>query len=141
MHAAGIDIHPDWVQRGEGTYVFGLRAMARMLGLSEAVRPTAVVAMNDLMAIGALRAIRQHGLQAGKDIVVTGFDDTPIARFLNPPLTSVRQPIWDIGQHLMERLIISLQSGEYPPPVNELVAPVLVIRSSSTGIETEESSN
>jgi DNA-binding LacI/PurR family transcriptional regulator len=73
-------------------------------------------------------------------VAVTGFDDTPTARFLNPPLTSLRQPIWEIGNHLMERLISYLETGEYPEPFDELVAPQLVIRASSTGIETDGSS-
>ena len=137
MHAAGIEVRPEWVERGEGSYEVGLRATTTLLALPETTRPTAIVAMNDLMAIGAMAAIRNFGLFPGKDIAVTGFDDTPTARFLNPPLTSLRQPVWEIGQHLMERLITYLETGHYPDPFEELVAPELVVRTSSTGIEMD----
>ncbi len=136
LHEAGIDALPDWVQRGEGSYDVGFKSMLRLLEMPEPIRPTAVVAMNDLMAIGAMAAIHQKGLRPGKDIAVTGFDDTPTARYLNPPLTSLRQPISEIGQNLMGRLISYLETGTYPEPFGELVAPQLVIRASTTGIET-----
>lgn len=137
MKSAGIDAHPEWIERGEGSYDIGFQSTLKLLALPVQTRPTAVVAMNDLMAIGAMAAIRHCGLLPGKDIAVTGFDDTPTARFLNPPLTSLRQPIWEIGHHLMERLISYLDTGEYPEPFAELVAPQLVIRASSTGIDPD----
>lgn len=134
LKEAGIDVPPEWVQRGEGTYEVGFHATLRLLELPDGSRPTAVVAMNDLMAIGAMDAIRQKGLRPGKDFAVTGFDDTPTARFLSPPLTSLRQPISTIGQNLMKRLITFLETGTYPEPYSELVAPQLVIRESTTGV-------
>jgi len=140
LQDAGIDVPAEWVQRGEGSYDVGYRHTLKLLSLPVLIRPTAVVAMNDLMAIGAMAAIRQKGLRPGIDIGVTGFDDTPTARYLNPPLTSLRQPVSSIGQNLMERLISYLESGVYPEPIGELVAPQLVIRGSSTGIETGQPS-
>ncbi len=137
MNSAGIEIHPEWVQRGEGTYKIGYSATMKLLSLRENIRPTGIIAMNDLMAIGAMAAIRHSGLLPGKDIAVTGFDDTPTARYLRPPLTSLRQPIWDIGQNLMDRLIEFLESGTYPLPFEELVAPQLIIRESSTGLPAQ----
>jgi len=136
MGEAGISIRPEWIKRGEGTYVTGFQATNELLALNKTLRPTGIVAMNDLMAIGAIAAIRQNGLQPGKDIAVTGFDDTPSARYLTPPLTSLRQPISLIGRHLMDRLITWLETDEYPDPFAELVAPELVIRESTTGIKT-----
>ena len=141
MNQAGLDVPPVWVQRSEGTYENGYQATSRLLALPEALRPTAFVAMNDLMAIGAMAAIRNRGLQVGKDVAVTGFDDTPAARYLNPPLTSLRQPISRIGEDLMERLITYLETGKYPHPFAELVAPELVIRESTTGIKEEQLSS
>ncbi len=137
MQSAGIEVHPEWVQRGEGTYNVGFNLTLKLLSLAENIRPTGIIAMNDLMAIGAMAAIRHCGLMPGKDIAVTGFDDTPTARFLRPPLTSLRQPIWEIGQHLMDRLIDYLENGRYPEPFEELIAPQLIIRESSTGIEAK----
>ncbi len=141
MHEAGIEVQPEWVQRGVGSYEVGFNSTLRLLAMPEKIRPTGIVAMNDLMAIGAMAAIRQLGLFPGKDIGVTGFDDAPTARYLNPPMTSLRQPVSSIGQNLMQRLITYLETGVYPEPVGELVAPQLVIRASTTGVETGELSN
>jgi DNA-binding LacI/PurR family transcriptional regulator len=135
MDAAGIDVLPEWVKRGEGSYTVGFQTTNELLDLPEDIRPTAIVAMNDLMAIGAIAAIRQRGLRPGKDLAVTGFDDTPSGRYLTPPLTSLRQPISLIGKNLMERLITYLETGEYPEPFADLVAPELVVRESTTGIK------
>lgn len=134
MNEAGLDIPPQWMPRGEGTFEVGYHATLRLLELSADIRPTGVVAMNDLMAIGAMAALRHKGLRPGNDFAITGFDDTPTARFLTPPLTSLRQPIAMIGQNLMQRLIAFLETGVYPEPYGELVAPQLVIRQSTTGI-------
>lgn len=135
MRKAGIHTHTEWVQRGEGSYDVGFQATLKFLALPELLRPTAIVAMNDLMAIGAMAAIHQAGLRPGADIGVIGFDDSPTVRYLNPPLTSLRQPISTIGKTLMERLIAYLETGEYPDPMCELVAPQLVIRESTIGFE------
>jgi len=133
MKAAGLNVQPDWIQRGDGKYEVGFEATLALLDLPESIRPTAIVAMNDLMAIGAMAALRQKGLRAGKDVAVTGFDDTPTARFTNPPLTSLSQPVSMVGQILMERLISYLETGVYPEPMGELIAPKLVVRESTTG--------
>lgn len=136
LRAAGIEVLSDWIQRGEGSYDVGFQSTLQLLAMPETTRPTAIVAMNDLMAIGAMAAIRQKGFRPGKDVAVTGFDDTPTARYLSPPLTSLRQPVSKIGQNLMERLISYLETGVYPDPIGELVAPQLVIRASTTGNDT-----
>lgn len=138
MREAGIHVHSEWVQRGEGSYDVGFRSTLKLLALPELLRPTGIVAMNDLMAIGAMAAIDQSGLRPGKDIGVVGFDDSPTVRYLNPPLTSLRQPISTIGKNLMERLIKYLETGKYPDPLCELVAPQLVIRESTIGFEPSQ---
>lgn len=68
-------------------------------------RPTAIVAGNDLMAMGAMSAIQDKGLQVGKDISVTGFDNIPLSSYTHPPLTTVHQPIFQIGGMVCEMLI------------------------------------
>ncbi len=69
------------------------------------MHPTAIVALNDLMAIGAISAIQDSGLIVGKDISVTGFDNIPSAAYTHPPLTTVHQPIFQIGGMVSEMLI------------------------------------
>lgn len=130
---AGLMPDPRLVSRGEGSSLVGFEATTRLLGLPMEIRPTAVVCMNDVMAIGAMQAVQKAGIQVGRDFGVTGFDDTPTARYLTPPLTSISQPISTIGENLMKRLIEYLETGAYPEPRCELVAPMLEIRESTTG--------
>jgi LacI family transcriptional regulator len=73
----------------------GLRAALRLLELEP--RPTAMIAANDSMAIGALSALREAGVRVPEDVAVVGFDDIPIARYVTPPLTTVRVSIPELG--------------------------------------------
>ncbi len=136
LAAAGIHPPPDWIQRGEGVCQFGRQAAARLLDLPHGTRPTAIVAFNDFMAVGAMQAVRERGLQVGTDIAVTGFEDTPAARYLSPPLTSVRQPVLEIGRQVMTMLAGLLQTGtleqQSPQATSLLLQPELVIRESSS---------
>jgi LacI family transcriptional regulator len=94
-------------------------------------RPDAIFAANDTMAIGAIAAVRDADLRVPDDIAVTGFDDTPVTRFLSPPLTTVRMPIFTLGERAALRLIETLRSGGTAVPAHHEVLPAqLVIRSS-----------
>ena len=73
--------------------------------------PTAVCCYNDMTALGAMRAIRARGLRVPEDVSVTGFDDLFFAAYLEPPLTTVRQPMRRMGEMAMENLL-KLMSGE-----------------------------
>ena len=104
--------------------------MRQWLSWSEDERPTAVVAFNDFMAIGVMQAIQENGLRVGHDIAVTGFDDTHLVQYLSPPLTSVRQPIWEIGQKIMGMIVDLLEDR---PLLYRyvLLVPQLIVRESS----------
>ena len=93
MAAAGQAVRPAWVARGQGTFEFGLLTTRAWLNGPEAERPTAIVALNDTQAIGAMHAAQAVGWTPGQQISVVGFDDSPMAQYLWPPLTSVAQPI------------------------------------------------
>src|ERR1039457_5464408 len=84
----------------------GLKAMLRLL--ARAPRPTAVMASNDLTAIGAMRAIRQRGLRVPEDISVVGFDDIQMAEFTEPPLTTVRLLRTEIARLACDALVQSI---------------------------------
>ncbi|GAB3989532.1 LacI family DNA-binding transcriptional regulator [Actinoallomurus acanthiterrae] len=88
----------------------GGRAAADEL-LRSADRPTAIFAVNDFAAIGALGAARDHGLRVGTDIAIMGYNDTPLAAELPIPLTSVAVPMREIGRRSLE-LLIRLMAGE-----------------------------
>jgi LacI family transcriptional regulator len=94
-------------------------------------RPDAIFCANDTMAIGALAAIRDAGLRVPDDIALAGFDELPVTRFLSPPLTTVRMPIFQLGERAAMRLIDTLRSGETQvPPHHEVLPAEVVIRGS-----------
>jgi len=135
MKAAGIRPLPEWIKRGEGRYAFGYKAAQELLDLPAECRPTALITLNDPMAIGAMQAVRERGLEIGKDIAIAGFDDAPMVQFLNPPLTSVRQPIAAVGQQIIPMLLDYVETGILPEPDEVLVEPQLIIRASTTGLK------
>jgi LacI family transcriptional regulator, galactose operon repressor len=91
--------------------------------------PTAIVAFNDLMALGAMSAVQDRGLQVGKDISITGFDDIPLSEHSHPPLTTVHQPVYQIGGMVTEMLIKKIR-GQVLEIEHVLLQPSLVVRSS-----------
>lgn len=92
--------------------------------------PTALVCVSDAMAVGALGAIEDRGLQPGRDVSVVGFDDSPVASLLRPRLSSIRQPIEAVAQKLVEVLLAEI-SGTQRRPSRVLLAPWVVARESS----------
>lgn len=92
--------------------------------------PTAIVAMSDILAIGAMEAARSHGLRLPEDLSVVGFDDLPDARHVRPMLTTVRQPVEEKGRLATEMLVTALAGGS---EIEHLVLPTeLVLRQSVT---------
>jgi DNA-binding LacI/PurR family transcriptional regulator len=131
LQEAGIVPEPDWIKRGEGCFDFGYRATLELISLPKKVRPSALVALNDMMAIGALQAAKDRGLSVGLDFAVAGFDDAPMVQYTFPPLTTVRQPIAEIGRRIIPMLMEYINSGYPPDPISELIAPQLVARGST----------
>jgi DNA-binding LacI/PurR family transcriptional regulator len=103
LQEAGIQFTADLVVDGNGKPDGGEEAMARLLTLPD--RPTAVFCYNDMTALGAMRQIRVSGLKVPDDISVVGFDDLYISQYLEPPLTTVRQPMRQMGRMAMETLL------------------------------------
>lgn len=92
--------------------------------------PTAIVAGNDLMAFGALSAIQAAGLTVGKDVAVAGFDGTPQSEHTHPPLTTIYQPVYEIGQRVT-RMLIGLLSKRQAAEPHILIQPELILRAST----------
>jgi len=91
--------------------------------------PRAIFAMSDLLATGALKAIRAAGLRVPQDIAIAGINDIPLAGLVDPPLTTVRQPAYEMGQQAM-KMLQSLIAGR-PPPERQVILPMsLVVRQS-----------
>jgi LacI family transcriptional regulator len=97
--------------------------------LDQAGPPTAIVACNDLMALGAMSAAQDRDLQVGKDISITGFDDIPLAEHSHPPLTTVHQPVYQIGGMVTEMLVRKIR-GQVLDNERVLLQPSLIVRSS-----------
>ena len=133
MEEARLEIDPAWIVRTEHAEASGREAMRVLLTLPPDRRPTAVVTMSDLMAIGAMNALYEAGLQPGRDVSVVGFDDVPMAQYLRPPLTTVRQPVAEVGKLVVEMLLRMIR-GEPLPSRRVLVQPKLIVRESTGSV-------
>lgn len=128
LEEAAIPFQPEWLLHGELTEQSGRDLAHRLLELSPA--PTAIMAGNDLMAFGVMRAIQERGLRVGEEVAVGGFDDVPTAEHIHPGLTTIRQPIYEVGQQLVTLLIQRIR-GEVKEDIQQLLQPELIIRASS----------
>ena len=126
--ALRLDLPEELIRRGDFTSASGYRETCAVLALDE--RPTAILAASDLMALGALQAIRDAGLKPGDDIAVVGFDDLEAAALAHPPLTTIRQDRKELGAIAASRAIELIEDPEAAP--EEAILPVeLVVRASS----------
>lgn len=127
---AKFDIYLDeaYIKSGDLTQKSGYELGGELLDMSNP--PTAIVACNDLMALGAMSAAQTRGLIVGQDVSITGFDDIPMAETSHPSLTTINQPIYQIGGMVCEMLIKSIKKEIISQP-HILLKPLLVIRQSS----------
>jgi LacI family transcriptional regulator len=116
------------IREGDLTQKGGYKQASWLLDLPDP--PTAIIACNDLMAFGAMRAVQERGMIVGRDVSVTGFDDIPMAEHIHPPLTTVSQPIYEIGV-MVCKMLISLIKGESLEVKQILLKPSLIVRQSS----------
>lgn len=128
LREAGVDPDPRWELPGDFREESGFRAARALLGLDP--RPTAVFAANDSMAVGALSALREAGVRVPEDVAVAGFDDIPMARYLDPPLASVRVDISALGERATLRLFEAMEEGAEHRPRHEQLPTSLVLRRS-----------
>lgn len=98
--------------------------------LATADPPTAIVAVNDLLALGVISAVHERGMVVGRDVSVTGFDDIMLAEYVNPPLTTVHQPAKEMGAQLVELLYKVINHEQIAEP-HILIQPTLVVRQST----------
>jgi LacI family transcriptional regulator len=98
--------------QGDYSEESGYRAGKALLSASP--RPDAVFAANDMMAIGCLSALNEAGVRVPGEIALAGFDDIPIARYMHPPLTTVRVQISELGHAALERLVAQMQAPDIP---------------------------
>ncbi|MEK6320862.1 MAG: LacI family DNA-binding transcriptional regulator [Acidobacteriota bacterium] len=108
LEVADVPFLPELIAHGDGNAEGGMHAMEKLLALAEP--PTAVFCYNDMSALGGLRAIHAHGWRVPEDISVVGFDDLFIASYTSPALTTISQPMRQMGRMAME-ILIKLFSG------------------------------
>ena len=129
----GMPIHPALVEQLVGNSPspeIGYAAAQRLLARGEPF--TALFAFNDIAAIGAIRALRESGLEVPDDVSVIGFDDVDAAAFHHPALTTIRQPLRQMGRLAAEHLLRRIAGGPNAPfPEQVVVEPGLVVRQST----------
>lgn len=128
MEEAGLAIPNDYLIEGDLSETSGYRAAQVLLKLPQ--KPSAIMTGNDSMALGVMSYIQQCGLRVGEEIAVGGFDDIPAAEHVHPGLTTIRQPIYQIGEQLTQTLL-NMIAGIEPKDIGVLLDPELIIRGSS----------
>ncbi len=127
LEAHGIRYRDEMVRHGDFTLDSGYEQMGSLLDGPEC--PSAVFVASDVVAFGAMAAIRERGLRIPEDVAVVGFDDVPLARYASPPLTTAHLPAPDMGRQAGEMLIQLIQGG-CPVARHLLLDTCLVVRES-----------
>lgn len=128
MEVHSLPVNPEMVIAGDMGEASGREAAARLLESPEP--PTAIMTGNDLMAFGVMHAVQERGLQVGEHVAVAGFDDIRSAAYVHPGLTTVRQPIFEIGERVTQ-MLLEIIAGERTPDHGYVLQPELIVRASS----------
>jgi DNA-binding LacI/PurR family transcriptional regulator len=137
LSKVGIRVEDSLIMSGDLSQRNGYACANQLLDLP--APPTAIATGNDLMALGAIKAAQERGLVVGQDIAITGFDDIAMAEDSNPPLTTVHQPVFKIGEMVCE-MLVKIIRGESLEHEQVILKPNLVVRKSS-GFELEQTGN
>ena len=124
----GLPIEEELIAWGDFQHKSGYDGMKQLLKLPN--RPTAVFASNDMTAIGALQAAGEAGLSVPRDMAVVGYDDITFASMIHPQLTTIRQPLFEMGTLAAEGLIDRIKKGDEAAPFKKLLPLELVVRQS-----------
>jgi LacI family repressor for deo operon, udp, cdd, tsx, nupC, and nupG len=133
-----LPLHPDLIQEGDWSIESGHSIASRLLKLDS--RPTAILASNDEMAIGVIKCVKKAGLRVPQDVAVVGFDNINMASLLEPTLTTISQPRYDIGVKVME-ILLKLMNGEAVKEKQYILPSKLIIRESCGGVQMNGSTS
>lgn len=128
MREGGVMVDNELVIAGDLSERAGKEITERLLDMPHP--PQAILTGNDLMAYGAMQAIQERGLLVGDDVAVGGFDNIRSSAFVHPGLTTMHQPIFEIGQ-LLTTMLSQIIAGQHPADSARLLQPELIIRGSS----------
>jgi LacI family transcriptional regulator len=129
LRALGLEAG-ERVLPGDFSEESGYRAAQSLLARQAREWPDAVFAANDMMALGSLFAFNEAGVGVPADIALAGVDDIPMARFVSPPLTTVRVRMAELGARALERLAAAIEAPDATPASTETVPAELVVRES-----------
>lgn len=128
LAAAGREVDESLVEVGDFSEASGAAAMTALLERRPDI--DAVFAASDLMALGALRVLREAGREVPEDVAMVGFDDGPLAAVANPPLTTVHQPMEQLGREMATMLLAQISAGGVSAPEQLVLDTSLVERAS-----------
>ncbi len=130
MQRNGLPVRPDWLIESERSTILTPRAQQQLLAiLNRKSRPTAIFVGGYYLAAEVLRLVKREGLRVPDDLSLVAFDDPPSANYLEPPLTTLRQPLVELGRRAVFKLLAIL-NGQFEPMVEKL--PIeLIVRAST----------
>ncbi|MDO8121539.1 LacI family DNA-binding transcriptional regulator [Isoptericola sp. b490] len=131
LRERGLRLDPTWVVRGDFSEESGHRAALRLLEVARP--PTAIFAANDLMAVGALAALRGAGVRVPQDMAVAGFDGIRVGRYTLPTLTTYAQPVLDMSRRAVVLLLAAIRDPTGPSAATPPLPGRLVVRESTGG--------
>jgi DNA-binding LacI/PurR family transcriptional regulator len=131
LKLGGIQLADERIVVGPATFDGGVATFRRIW--EDELRPTAVLAMSDVMAIGVIWAAREVGLRVPEDLSIVGFDDLDVAPHSNPPLTTIHQPIREKGEESAKLLLRMIANPDLERPEHKVLETRLIIRA-STGL-------
>jgi LacI family transcriptional regulator len=129
LHESQLPFIPELAVPGRWGVSYGAAGARQLLALPE--RPTAIFASDDQMAIGALQVIYEHRLRVPEDISLVGFDDIEYAQYTFPPLTTVRQPLREMGYLAGTQVCRLIDEGSAAEPLRITLKPELIVRGST----------
>jgi len=130
VKTAGAKVAHAVVHEGDFTEESGFRCIKDMLSAG-APTPDGIFVGNDMMAVGALFALKENGVSVPDDMAIVGFDDVPIARFAQPSLSTLRVGVYELGRRGLDLLADALADPDAEPAESIVISPELVIRESS----------
>jgi LacI family repressor for deo operon, udp, cdd, tsx, nupC, and nupG len=125
-----ISIIENYILEGDYSIISGMEAAQQIIDMPSSKRPTAVFCAADSMAIGLIKGLRDGGINCPEDISITGFDDLQLAAFMNPSLTTVRQPAAELGEVAMNMLIDLIEGKTIDNP-NPYLPHEIIVRDST----------
>jgi DNA-binding LacI/PurR family transcriptional regulator len=135
LNAAGVPVDERLIKVGDYRYESGYRSTRELMELPHP--PRAIFAANNIMTLGALHAIRELGLQVPRDVALIGFDDMPWSGEVSPPLTTVSQPTYQLGQEAVRLLLRRLEDSQASYQTVVLLTQ-LIVRQSCGGAPISE---